>query len=128
MPEYSYVCESCSHKWSIVSSFSEYKEKRRCPSCKKTKPVYRDYLVDKMHSSVKLALSEVKTIGHYAEKQTEQYGKWKCEDMRREFKTKKTEGGGDLPSGMSRMETPKESTSWTDSPKKHRSPNKRKKK
>ena len=128
MPEYSYACGSCDHRWSMVCSMSEYKEKRKCPSCRKTKPVYRDHAVDTVHGAVRLSLSEVKTIGHYADKQTQKYGKWKCEDMRKEFKTKKTQGGGELPTGMSRMEKPTEGTQWTDTTKKRRSPNKRNKK
>lgn len=65
-----------------------------------------------MHGSVTLSLSEVKTVGHYADKQTKKYGKWKCEDMRRDFKTKKIEEGRELPAGMSRMERPTDAPIW----------------
>ena len=62
-----------------------------------------------------LSLSEVKTLGHYADKQAEQYGKWKCEDMALDFKTKKIEGG-ELPDGMSRMEKPTDAPIWPGTP------------
>ena len=80
-----------------------------------------------MHTSVALSLSEIKTLGHYADKQAAQYGKWKCEDMAREFKTKKTQGGGELPAGMSRMEKPTESPVWPGTTKKKRKPRRKKK-
>ena len=44
------------------------------------------------------------------------------------LKTKKTQGGGELPQGMSRMDKPKDAPSWTkDSVSKKRRPNRRKK-
>lgn len=73
-----------------------------------------------MHGSVTLSLSEVKTLGHYADKQTKQYGKWKCEDMANDFKTKKVESGRELPAGMSRMEKPDEAPIWPGSDQKKR--------
>ena len=115
MPEYSYRCEGCAHKWSVVCGRSEYTDKKSCPSCRKRKTVFRDFAEDQIHTSVTLSLSEVKTLGHYADKQAEQYGKWKCEDMVRDFKTKKAEGG-ELPDGMSRMEKPTDAPIWPGAP------------
>jgi hypothetical protein len=51
-------------------------------------------------------LSDCKTLGQYAEKQTKKYGKEKCADMREKFvEYKKNKQGGmkDLPVGMSRI-------------------------
>ena len=105
---------------------SEYKDKPDCPSCDKAENVFRNFEEDQIHMAVSLSLSEVKTLGHYADKQTKKYGKWKCEDMARDFKTKKTEGGGELPDGMSRMEKPTEAPIWPGAPvKKKRRKNKR---
>ena len=71
-------------------------------------------------------VSEAKTLGHYADKQSKKYGKWKCEDMKRDFKTKKVQGGAELPEGMSRMEKPDGGVKWTkDEPKKKRRKKKR---
>jgi len=127
MPEYSYLCEDCDHKWSIVASFSDYKPRLKCPSCKKIKNVHRDFSEDNVYGGYNYSLSEVQTLGHYADKQSKKYGKWKCEDMSRDFKTKKVESAGELPDGMSRMEKPKDAPSWTKETKKRR-PNRRKNK
>lgn len=130
MPEYSFYCENCSHKWVIVCPISEYSPNKACPSCRKRKTVFRDFGEDQIHGSVKAALSEVKTLGHYADLQAKKLGKWKCEDMMADFKTKKEEQKADLPDGMSRMERPTDAPQWTkDEPvKKRRKVKKRKKK
>tara|TARA_R110002051_G_scaffold32786_2_gene73924 strand:- start:32511 stop:32846 length:336 start_codon:yes stop_codon:yes gene_type:complete len=111
----------------MVTSFSEYKPSIKCPSCKEIKNVHRDFTEDNIYAAYNYSLSETQTLAHYADKQTKEYGKWKCEDMRRDFKTKKVEGGGELPDGMSRMEKPKNAPSWTKEKKKKR-PNRRKNK
>lgn len=127
MPEYSFYCEGCSNKWSIIASMKEYTPEQACPECKKVKNVFRDFLEDEVYSAVTLSLSEVKTLGHYADKQAEKYGKWKCEDMIADFKTKKEEPKANLPDGMSRMERPTEATQWTkDEPVKKRRATKKK--
>ena len=114
MPEYSFLCEGCDNRWSIVCSITEYTDRQKCPSCKKIKTVFRDLRTDasNIYGAVTLSLSEVKTLGHYADKQTKKYGKAKCEEMAREFKTKKIEGGRELPDGMSRMERPTDAPLW----------------
>ena len=96
----------------------DYTDNQSCPSCKERKAVFRDFEEDAstVHASVVLSLSEVKTLGHYADKQTKKYGKEKCEEMAREFKTKKVEGGGELPTGMSRMERPTDAPIWPGTP------------
>ena len=113
MPEYSYMCDSCQHKWSVYCSIKEYKEKVPCPECANVESVYRDYEEDNVYGAYSYSVSEAKTIGHYADKQSKKYGKAKVEDMIRDQKTKKTQGGGDLPTGMSRMKKPQEKTVWT---------------
>ena len=126
MPEYSYCCENCQHKWSIVCTMSAYKDKPECPSCEQEQKVFRDFNEDQIHTSVPLSLSDVKTLGHYADKQTQKYGKWKCEDMVRDFKTKKAEEGRELPAGMSRMEKPKDAPIWPGAAKQKRKPRRKK--
>jgi putative FmdB family regulatory protein len=69
MPEYTYACDSCGHKWSIFCHMSEYKAKKKCPSCKKIKSVHRDYEEDNVYGGYSYSLSEAKTLGHYADKQ-----------------------------------------------------------
>ena len=68
MPEYSYVCEKCNHNWSIVTSMSKYKDRIKCPSCQKTKNVYRNFAEDETYSAVSLSLSEIKNLGHFRSK------------------------------------------------------------
>ena len=124
MPEYSYLCDDCEHGWSVISPLLKYKPKLTCPVCKEVKAVHRDFSEDNVYGGYSYSASETKTLGHYADKQSKVYGKWKCEDMQMEFKTKKTQGGAKLPDGMSRMEKPKDGVKWTkDQPK-----NKRRKK
>ena len=104
---------------------NEYTDKQSCPSCRKRKTVFRNFEEDQTHASVVLSLSEVKTLGHYADKQTKKYGKAKCEEMAREIKTKKVEGG-ELPAGMSRMERPTDAPIWPGQTKKKRKSRKNK--
>ena len=81
------------------------------------------YVDDNIQTNVAFTVSECKTLGHYAEKQTAKYGKYEVEDMRANFKTKQVEPAKELPEGMSRMERPKESTAWTRESKKRRKVN-----
>jgi hypothetical protein len=92
---------------------SEYKEKKyvRCPECNKKS--IRDLSFDNVQGSVAFALSECKTIGHYAEKQTSKYSKDQVESIRRNFKTKRVSSHEELPKGMSRMEKPSDTAQWT---------------
>jgi len=127
MPEYSYSCDSCQHDWSLVCSMSDYSDKRRCPECKKSKNVHRNYAEDNIYGAYSYSLSEVKTIGHYADKQTKKYGNEKVDHMLGEQRTKKIDINKPLPEGMSRMDRPKDSVKWTkdESPKKRRRINKK---
>jgi putative FmdB family regulatory protein len=113
MPEYSYSCDSCQHDWSLFCSMSDYKAKRRCPKCKQSKEVHRNFSEDNIYGAYSYSLSEVKTIGHYADKQTQKYGKEKVANMLADQKTKKIEVDKDLPAGMSRMERSEDSVKWT---------------
>ena len=114
MPEYSYICEKCECSWSILCHRSKYKDKIKCPSCKKSKMVYRDFQEDEFYAAYNYSLSEAKTIGHYADKQSKKLGKNKIEDMVREQKTKKVDTLSDkLPDGMQKMDRPNSSTKWT---------------
>ena len=67
MPEYSYACDNCGYKWSIFCHRSEYKSRKKCPSCGKIKSVHRDYEEDEVYGSYNYSLSETKTLGHYAD-------------------------------------------------------------
>ena len=128
MPEYIFYCNHCAVNFSHVCSMSEFSQRKyfRCPSCKRKGE--RDFSFDNIQGSVSVSLSDCKTIGHYAEKQSAQYGKQKVEDMMEDLKTKKEKEGGmsELPTGMSRIETPSEKVHWTKDEKKKRPVNKNK--
>ena len=114
MPEYTFECEKCSEKITLICSMSEYdneSQKLTCQSCKGS--VERDYTVDNVRGSISLSLSDCKTIGQYADKQTSKYSQRQVEDIVENFKTKKTGGMKQLPKGMTRIEKPKGKTKWT---------------
>jgi len=85
----------------------DYNAKQRCPNCRRTKTVHRNYEEDQTHSHYVHGLHECKTVGHYADKQTKMYGKEKTASMLESFKTKKDPESGmkELPTGMSRAKT-----------------------
>jgi hypothetical protein len=120
MPEYIFRCGHCEINFSHVCSMSDYTKRKyfRCPECHKKGE--RDLSFDSIGGSVATSLSECKTIGHYAEKQSAKYSKQQIEDMQESFKTKKTSGMEQLPEGMSRIEKPQESPQWTRKEKKKR--------
>ncbi len=125
MPEYSYVCDNCDHKWSIFCHMSEYKSRKKCPSCGKIKTVHRDYEEDEVYGSYSYSLSETKTLGHYADKQSEKLGRRRVEDMIQEQKTKtKDTLSGKLTDGMTKMDRPKDAKKWTKEKKSKRKRNK----
>ena len=114
MPEYTFECEKCSEKITLICSMGEYdteSQKLSCQSCKGS--VERDYTADNVRGSVSLSLSDCKTIGQYADKQTSKYSQRQVEDIVENFKTKKTGGMKELPTGMSRIGPSKDKIKWT---------------
>ena len=114
MPEYTFKCEKCSEKITLICGMSEYdieSQKLICQSCNGS--VERDYTEDNVRGSVSLSLSDCKTIGQYADKQTSKYSQGQVEDIVENFKTKKTGGMKELPTGMSRIRPSKNKTKWT---------------
>lgn len=101
MPEYTFKCEDCGQKMTKFFTIAEYTNKVRCDFCKSYK-TSRDYASDTVYGSYITSLSECKTLGQYAEKQSKIYGEEKCSKMRESFKTKKTGGMKELPPGMTR--------------------------
>ena len=97
MPTYSYICSTCEAPFEVTKSIQQYKNKEKCPFCHKICNVTRDFFTDNVYSGVRLALSEIKKLHHYAERQSQEYGKAKCDEIAKEFKTKKK------PSGRTKM-------------------------
>ena len=114
MPEYTFICEACSNHTSLVCMISEYSDKLKTIKCESCGGIlHRDFSEDNVDAFVSVGLSDCKTIGQYAEKQTSKYSKSQLEDVRENFKTKKIEGGNPLPQCMSRMEKPDHGIKWT---------------
>ena len=127
MPEYIFRCDKCENHFSITCSMSEYtKEKKsvKCPEC--NQKGIRGLSFDNVRGSAVLSLSECKTIGHYADKQTGKYSKDQVEEMKRNFKTKRVSSHDELPEGMSRMDKASGNPQWTKEGKTKRKPRGRK--
>ncbi len=109
MPEYNFQCNKCETLFNKFWSMADYDKRSKnvkCPNCK-TKKVYRDYATDQVTSNVVPMLSECSTLQRYAEKQSKQYGKEKCEKMAEgftEYRRNKKGGMKELPSGMKRYD------------------------
>jgi len=114
MPDYTFECEKCSEQIVLFFTMSEYENKSKkikCPLCKGK--VIRNFLEDSVKGFVSSSISDCKTIGQYAEKQTAKYSQQQVEDIVENFKTKKTGGMQELPTGMSRIKPSKGKTKWT---------------
>ena len=112
MPTYSYYCEKCEESFEKFFYISNYKERVRCPECKKTcQRDYDDILTQ--GTSVKKADSELKTIGDLANRNRDRLS----EDQRialdkKHNEYKDTELEKELPKGMSKMKKPKKKIKW----------------
>lgn len=113
MPEYSYRCENCETTFSIVCSIREYADSQVCETC--GAKCCRDYIEDlsTLNTSVKLGDSDLKTLGHLAQRNTDRMS----EDQRNELYRKHNSYKEDapekqLPKGMSRIKKPPK-VKWT---------------
>jgi len=79
MPRYDFVCDECEILWEKFILFSEYEEKckkLKCPKCKKKKKV-RQFLENK--DIYGMVYQDPKTLGHQAERNTKEMGKYELE-------------------------------------------------
>ena len=109
MPEYTYVCNCCQHKFSIVCSIRNYKENVECLSCKSdnTNRSYEDDLTT-ISTTVKLASSEIKTLGHLAHRNAETMSEDQKNELYRKHNSyKEVVPDKPLPKGMNRVNKPK---------------------
>lgn len=105
MPTYTYICDKCNQKFEIFLSFSDYNENQTCPLCQTLS--HRSYIDDFMECNgfVKLADSEIKTLGHLAHRNTEKMSNdQKQELFKKHNDYKYTESTKPLPKGMSRIQ------------------------
>lgn len=108
MPEYTYVCNVCDHKFSVVCSIKAYSEKVVCESCKSknTNRSYEDDIIT-INASIKKTDSELKTIGDLAQRNSERMSDDEKTALYMKHNSYKEEKDlKPLPSGMSRMKKP----------------------
>lgn len=107
MPEYTYHCEHCDIKFSLVSSIANYKDNTKCEKCGKIS--YRSYEDDllTLNASVKKGDSELKTIGDLALRNTERMSEDQKQHLYAKHNSyKEIPSQKELPQGMSRVKKP----------------------
>ena len=113
MPEYSYICEKCDTTFSIISSIKDYTEKVKCLVCNNM--CCRNYAEDlaNLSTSIKLANSELKTLGHLAQRNTETMSEDQKNELYRKHNSyKEVVSEKPLPKGMNRIKKPPK-VKWT---------------
>lgn len=112
MPEYTYFCEKCSIKFSVVCSISQYTERHRCYECNGACcRSYEDDLLT-IASTIKKSDSELKTIGDLANRNRDKLSddeKISLHQKHNSYKEQPSEKP--LPKGMSRIKKPPK-TMW----------------
>lgn len=114
MPSYTYKCADCNSKIEIVCSIRQYKESIVCESCGSSN-THRSYKDDMgtINCSVKLATSEIKTLGHLAHRNSETMSEDQKNELYRKHNSYKEEvPDKPLPKGMSRIKKPPK-VKWT---------------
>lgn len=112
MPTYSYVCEKCSDKFELFFYIKDYEPNPKCASCgsKKTNRSYQD---DVCVGFVKKSDSELKTIGDLANRNRDRMSTdQKISLAQKHNEYKEGYSNKELPSGMSRIQKPKEKMQW----------------
>lgn len=126
MPEYTYLCNKCEQKFSLISSISNYCDKVKCEFCgsKNTQRSYEDDLLT-INASVKKADSELKTIGDLARRNSDRMSEDQKTHLYMKHNSYKDEQDlKPLPSGMSRVKKqPKIKWPGTSGIKQKRKPN-----
>jgi putative FmdB family regulatory protein len=101
MPNYTFYCTKCG-VYNVCQSIQEYTGKTKCPICRK-KSQQRVYQEDMPAVSIRLATSEIKQLGHLAERNSENMTMDETIERTKintEYKHKKNKP---LPPGMSRI-------------------------
>jgi hypothetical protein len=113
MPEYSYICEHCSNRFSLFFTIQNYVENPTCSKCNSL--TIRDYQEDlsSLNTSVKKSDSELKTVGDLAKRNTERMSEdHKAYLYKKHNDYKETTVQKELPKGMTRIKKPAK-TKWT---------------
>ena len=115
MPTYSFKCfeedGGCGHSFEVVMSMSEYKDRQKCPACRKVKGVHRDYTNDPINAQVILGDSEIKTVGHLAGRNRDKMSDEEKTLIKQKSTTyleqRRLETNKNLPPGMKRLDPSK---------------------
>ena len=116
MPEYTYRCEKCQHKFSVICSIKDYQEQAKCEncSCNRTYRLFQEDLAT-LSTSIKLMDSEVKTLGHLANRNADKLSEDHKQHLAKKHNSYKEQlPEKPLPSGMTRIPKPKSKIKWTD--------------
>lgn len=114
MPTYSYECEACHNSFELFFSIKNYQEKPHCPNCR-SKKTLRRYIEDisTINASIKKSDTELKTIGDLANRNRDRMSddeKTALYIKHNQYKEEKSQK--ELPSGMSRVDKPKNKIKW----------------
>lgn len=105
MPTYTFVCCKCQYKFELFMTFDNYTDDQKCEKCKAKAD--RSYADDLSNATgfVRLSDSEIKTLGHLAHRNSEKMSADQKQALYAKHNAYKEEkNGGELPTGMSRME------------------------
>lgn len=112
MPTYSYVCEKCSNKFELFFYMKDYDPNPKCESCG-SKHTNRSYQDDVCTGFVKKSDSELSTVGDLANRNRDRMSSdQKISLSEKHNKYKEEHSNKELPSGMSRMQKPKQKMQW----------------
>jgi len=115
MPSYTFECESCGN-FEIVQSIANYQPIATCPGCNKTSE-QRVYEADLPTGAVRLADSEIKTLGHLAQRNTENFSDDHKAELYKKHNAYKHKDGADVKMPKKGMKLKKQDrknrTQWT---------------
>ena len=104
MREYTWECDHCDKDFVVVCDPEKYNEKPECPVCESKEFVYRNFAADRVSPHYVNGLHECKTLGQYADKQSEKMSTEQKAEILAKQVTKKDPNSGmkELPAGMTR--------------------------
>jgi hypothetical protein len=116
MPEYTYNCDKCDRVFTIICSISQYQDNVLCTKC--NNQCIRAYNIDMptIQGAIKLAASEIKTLGHLAQRNTETMTQDQKDELYRKHNSyKENAPEKPLPKGMKRLKK-QNKIQWTEQP------------